>query len=627
MAGDGVYAIDLARKAVADCLASSRHGPDAIDLLICCNISRCDGPDTRFSFEPSTSLKIKTHFGFKNALAFDISNACAGMLTAVAIADAFIGAGLARCAMVVSGEYITHLTHTAQKEIDSFLDPRLACLTLGDAGAALILERSPDPGGGFHLIDLYTRGEFSTLCIAKASDRPHGGAIMYTDSVRLSAVSIRHSVSHALQCLRNGGWAPTDVDHLVMHQVSKMTLSDAAKEINRVLGAKVCHDGNVVYNVAERGNTATTTHIIALMDLIRRGRIRSGDRMLLGVTGSGLTLGAALYTFDDLPDRLRAGRPRPNGRGPDPAVSGNGPGRATAPLRVRIESVGTVPCDQPTPKETIALATEAARDCLSRSAYSRRDVGLLLYAGVYRNDFLLEPAIAAVLAGELGLGAVPDEEPTNGFHAFDVFNGALGLLNACHVAVQLMRSTKQKVSLIVASEIENNRAAWPERLLGLEETGSALLLSEDDRGGAGFGNFMFRYFDQYADALVVHTGRRAGKHCLHVERDPRLEGYYQECVQDAVAEFLSAEGRSLSDIDLVFLPQVSPRFVGGLRASLSIPEERCVNVAQPGRDLSTSSLPVALRSARERGMVRPGAVGLIVGVGSGIQVGCALYHF
>src|SRR5690349_20437181 len=40
MAGDGEYSIDLARKAVAECLALSRHAPEAIDLVICCNISR-----------------------------------------------------------------------------------------------------------------------------------------------------------------------------------------------------------------------------------------------------------------------------------------------------------------------------------------------------------------------------------------------------------------------------------------------------------------------------------------------------------------------------------------------------------------------------------------------------------
>ena len=110
--------------------------------------------------------------------------------------------------MVVSGEYITHLTLTAQKEIESFLDPRLACLTLGDAGAALILERSPDSESGFQLIDLYTRAEFSSLCVAKASDRAHGGAIMYTDSVRLSSAAIRHAVSHAIRSLQGAAGHP-----------------------------------------------------------------------------------------------------------------------------------------------------------------------------------------------------------------------------------------------------------------------------------------------------------------------------------------------------------------------------------------------------------------------------------
>ena len=58
--------------------------------------------------------------------------------------------------MVVSGEYITRITQTAQKEIESFMDKRLACLTLGDAGAALILEQAPDKKTGFQKFDLQT---------------------------------------------------------------------------------------------------------------------------------------------------------------------------------------------------------------------------------------------------------------------------------------------------------------------------------------------------------------------------------------------------------------------------------------------------------------------------------------
>ncbi|TMB88737.1 MAG: hypothetical protein E6J44_03805, partial [Chloroflexi bacterium] len=113
--GEGEFSIDLARKAIEDCLASSTYHPADIDILICCNCSRCDGPDYQVSFEPGTSIKLKKYFGFDNALVFDITNACAGMFTGVYIVDALIKAGLIRRGMVASGEYITHLTDTAQK--------------------------------------------------------------------------------------------------------------------------------------------------------------------------------------------------------------------------------------------------------------------------------------------------------------------------------------------------------------------------------------------------------------------------------------------------------------------------------------------------------------------------------
>ncbi len=187
MAGETEFAIDLAEKAVIDCLARSAYEPGDIDLLICCNISRCDGPGNQFSYEPTTASRLQRRFRLEHATAFDISNACAGTFTAITVADAFLKTGAARRALVVSGEYITHLTRTAQKEITDFLDPRIACLTLGDSGVAILLEHSPGEGVGFQDLDLYTLGKYSDLCVAKATDRPHGGAIMLTDAIRGAA--------------------------------------------------------------------------------------------------------------------------------------------------------------------------------------------------------------------------------------------------------------------------------------------------------------------------------------------------------------------------------------------------------------------------------------------------------
>ena len=148
MAGDTEFSIDLAARAVADCLARSRHAPADIDLVVCCNISRFDGPN-RFSFEPGTAVALRERFGLVSALAFDVSNACTGVFTAINLADAWLRSGAVRRVLVVSGEYISHLTATAQREIEGFMDPRLACLTLGDAGVAMVgcsfAQRAPCP--------------------------------------------------------------------------------------------------------------------------------------------------------------------------------------------------------------------------------------------------------------------------------------------------------------------------------------------------------------------------------------------------------------------------------------------------------------------------------------------------
>src|SRR6266567_4488015 len=564
MAGETEFSIDLAKKAVADCLAHSKYNPQDIDLLICANISRCDGPNFRISFEPSTSMQLKAHFGFVNALVFDISNACTGIFTAVDIIDAFIKAGLIRRGMVVSGEYITHLIQTAQKEIEGYLDSRLACLTVGDAGAAMILEEAPDKKVGFHELELYTLGRYCDYCIARATDREHGGAIMYTDSIKVSSVNIQQAVSHAAHVLKRSKVAPDTFQHIIMHQTSKTTINDAAREINSHFGQEICTQDNVIYNLAERGNTATTTHIVALMDHILSNRIKTGDNVVFGITGSGATIGTALYTFDDLPDRLR--RIELRGQEPEKASSQSEPRTAVSLLphlsrlprapRVRVESVGILPRgigvkkqgrswmnphnlspgQGPTAslvdvqdesvlygKEALEMASAAAEHCLAGSSYNRSDIDLLIYAGVYRDDFLCEPAIASMVEGKLMMNDAIESQQDKKTFAFDVFNGAVGFLNACQAAIGMIQAKKMKSAMVVTAEIENNAETLPAELRGIQETGSAVILDASADGSTGFGNFVFKYFPDYIETFKAYTLQHSGKTTMHFDEDPDIE--------------------------------------------------------------------------------------------------------
>ncbi|MDT5284773.1 MAG: hypothetical protein QOJ20_5968 [Mycobacterium sp.] len=622
VAGHGEFSIDLARHAVADCLARSSYAPEEIDLVISCNISRYDGPGQKIMFEPSTAARLRDRCGLANALAFDISNACAGMFTGIAVADAFLQTGVVRRAMVVSGEYISHLTESAQKEIDGPMDPRLACLTLGDAGAAVILERGPNSRVGFHDIDMATLGRYSTLCVAKATNGPHGGAIMLVDSIAATAAAVKRSVPYVAAVMKRHGWRPEHCDHILMHQTSEASLNDAVFAVNRMFGHTVAHPGNIISNLAERGNTASTTHFVALSDQIRGNRIKAGDNVVFGISGSGQTVGAALYTFDDLPARLRRTPDDHRGRS---LSNGQRPAEPPATPRVRIEGVGTAAAVQSAPRRAVDLAVQAATGCLNHSGLDRAALDLILYAGVYREDFICEPAIAALVAGELGVNddiESPDGPKTL---AFDVLNGAVGFLNACHVGVQMIGAGKAEHAMVVASEVENNTPDSGHPLYGLSETGSAVILGSSG-GTAGFGRFVFHHHPEYGGALSTYFQHRDGRSWLQIDRDPKLAAHYLDTIPSAVDELLKLEGLDRSEIAVVFPPYLSLADRAELAARIGIPRSLFVDVVADA-DLFSSSVPYALEHAWRQKLVSSGDIGLIVSVGSGVEVGCATYRF
>ena len=624
MAGQTEFSIDLARNAITDCLAKSKYNPQDIDLLICCNISRYDGLDM-VSFEPGTSIRLRQYFGFTGAMVFDITNACAGMFTGIYIVNALIKTGAIRCGMVVSGEYITHLTQTAQKEIEGFMDIRLPCLTLGDAGAAMILEKAPDNKIGFQEIELQTFGRYSSYCIAKSSEQ--GGMIMHTDSVNLTDVAVKSGAKHAMNVLQQAGWDPESFQHLIMHQTSGTTMNSARREINLLFKSEICHEGNTINNLEQRGNTASTSHFIAIADSIRNNRIQSGDKIIFSISASGLTLGTALYLFDDLPDRMRQMESQQSFKPKDTPVKQLSPATNLISPRIRIESVGTIPEQIVGKKNSMDLLNRAATICLKKSAYHCSDIGLLIYCGVYRTDYVLEPAYAALLAGELDMNATTPDPSNKKTLAFDIFNGSVGFLNACYVIQQMIAAGNCSTAMIVAAESENNADWFPNELVGIRETASAIILDAHPSNERGFSRFLFRYDVASLNAYITYCDTSDIKPYLHVVKDPDLQELYLACILPAVQELLHTEGLHLNQIDMVFPQQISSGFIERLSESLNLPLERFVDVVGEGPDLFSSSLTYALDYAYEKGLVKAGDTGLIIAVGSGIQVGCAIYHF
>lgn len=626
-AGETEFSIDLAVKSIEDCLKNSSVKPEEYDLIVSANISRWDAPGA-VGYEPSTAITLKRLLGFDKAMAFDISNACASVWTAVYVVDALIQAGVVKHAMVVSGEYISHLTRTAQKEIVGYLDSQLASLTLGDAGIAVSMAATTRPEVGFNEIEMYTLGAYSRLCIAKPTDKPHGGAVMHTDAVKVTASVVPHAAAHAEHILRRAGRHVDDIHHIIPHQTSRMTIQSALEEIARRFQTDCSN--SMIDNLEHRGNTASTTHFLALRDCIDSGRIHSGDRILFAISGSGQTTGTAIYTCDDLPDRIRDhSRDRASANGHSkvddtPAMS--------TPFKISaLASVAPPVLENP---ESLAMLTEAAQECLKRSEIDPEDLQLLISVGVYRTEFLTEPALAALVAGDLHINADKPAEDECKTFAFDLLNGSLGFLNACFVISEMGRAGRLEKGMVIASEIENNAIHEGKPLIGVRQMATAAIMEESEDGETGFQAFRFDHYPEYHALRHVTANwvTEDGKPSLFAKIEPELEDAYLDCIGQSVTAFLEQQALTLDDIQWLLPPRICARFPGRVGATIGIGAERVVT-AQVGEDddqnldYFTSSTPAAMLQLTESGKAKPGDLGLIINVGAGVQIACALYRF
>lgn len=294
---EGEDSFTLALGAARDCLARSKYRAEDLELLVSCSISKNHG-GLRHVIEPPLSLAIADALGARQAKCFDLGNACAGMITGVFVLNDFIRRGQIRCGMVVSGEYISSLGANAAREIRSILSPQLASLTLGDAGVAAIVERT-EPGRGIRVIAFTTLSDHSRLCIGvPASVGP--GAAMYTKARAIQQVAMKEVPPLLGHVLERIGLDLGQVNYLIPHQTSSRAIEKGARELAAQLGVAPKH---VIDNVAEHGNTASTTHFVALYEYLRAGRLKRGDLITLLSIASGLEVGVLVFELDELVER------------------------------------------------------------------------------------------------------------------------------------------------------------------------------------------------------------------------------------------------------------------------------------------------------------------------------------
>ncbi|WP_028476797.1 3-oxoacyl-ACP synthase III family protein [Nocardia sp. CNY236] len=288
----------LALNAAQDCLSRSRYEAGDLDVVISTSITRSKHA-TRMYMEPSFAGSISRRIGAKKAITFDVSNACAGMLTGTYILDRMIRSGAVRNGLVVSGEAITPIADTAVNEISEKYDLQFASLSVGDSAAAVVLDEAVDDKDMIHYVELMTAAEYAHLCLGMPSDKTQGVAL-YTDNRRMHNEDRfllgTDSQRNFLEA-RGKTFADENFDYVIHHQFGAAAIPWMNAICEREFGSPMPPDLRVI---EKYGNTSTTSHFIVLHDQLGAQNIPTGSKLLMIPAASGIVTGFLSATISSL---------------------------------------------------------------------------------------------------------------------------------------------------------------------------------------------------------------------------------------------------------------------------------------------------------------------------------------
>lgn len=283
VAAPGQASSDLAAHAVRAALRDAGLEPGDLDLLILATST----PD---ELGPSTACRVQAALGAENAVAFDVSAACAGWLFGARVACDWLRAEpRGRRAAVVGVETYSRFLDTGD---------RATGVLFADGAGAAILGRVPG-GHGFGPITLGSDGtRAGDVLIPGGGSRfpacretlERGLHLIHMDGRAVRKFILEIFPLAAAEALRRSGLTRDDIALVVTHQPNPVLLRQACAEAG--------FDPARLVIVADRvGNIGAGSLPYALADAHRQGRLSPGDRVLVVAFGAGLTWGSGVLTW------------------------------------------------------------------------------------------------------------------------------------------------------------------------------------------------------------------------------------------------------------------------------------------------------------------------------------------
>ena len=288
--GDGNTTFSMGLKAALNAIKNARIEMESIDFIVFATLS----PDYYF---PGPGVQIQEALGIDTVGALDVRNQCSGFIYGLSVADQFIKTGMYKNILVIGSEL-------QSRGIDISTRGRSISVIFGDGAGAAILSRENDTTKGILSSHLHSEGAHALELAAEApgmgkrwvtdiiaddnsndmSYRPYmNGQFVFKNAIRRFCEVINEG-------LKTNNLEVSDIDMLVPHQANLRISQYIQKKFQ-------LSDDQVFNNIEHYGNTTAASIPIALSEACAKGKIKSGDNVVLAAFGSGFTWGSVILKW------------------------------------------------------------------------------------------------------------------------------------------------------------------------------------------------------------------------------------------------------------------------------------------------------------------------------------------
>ena len=259
---------DYATTAARMALEQAGAHPSEIDLVLVATMKADE-------LSPNAAPIVARELGAEYAGAMDIGSACTGFLASLNVAAAQIESARANRVLVIGADLLSRITDTR--------DRNTAALFADGAGAAVV---GPANGkGSIGPIVLGADGSGASSIYAK-----HDEGKLYMQGHDTFREAVRRLSGATLEAATLASIELEDIDLFVYHQANTRILS--------AVGERLGLDADKVIDCIDRyGNTSSATIPIALNEAKDTGKLKSGDKVMLGAFGAGFTWGAGVIEW------------------------------------------------------------------------------------------------------------------------------------------------------------------------------------------------------------------------------------------------------------------------------------------------------------------------------------------